>query len=159
MTITATLLVCDAGQLDSDGRLYLLGAGIQVVPVPSPPHTLVARLQLTPDEALRPHEVRLTLLQPSGQPVMVPGPSIAGSGPAAIPGTVSAQPLQLGQDLPVLAQSATDLPDWGPVVVPLLFNLGPGLPIGTGPHRWQVTVDGQVLDEAVVLYLEQQQQG
>lgn len=158
MTIRASLLVCDAGQLDSEGRLYLLGAGVQVIPQPTPPHALVARLQLQPAEAMTPHEVRLTLLEPGGSPVMVPGQAMASTGPAGIPGTVSAQPLLLGQDLPVLAADAADLPDWGPVVVPLLFNLGPGLPIRPGPHRWQLSIDGQVADEAVVLYVDQQEQ-
>lgn len=155
MTIRANLLVCDAGQVDSDGRLYLLGAGTQVQPLPTPPHALIARLLLTADEALVPHQVRITLLGPSGTPVLVPGPAGATSGPAAIPGTVSAQPLQLGQDLPALAQSADELPDWGPVSLPLVFNLGPGLPVTAGPHRWQISVDGVQLDEAVLLFLEQ----
>lgn len=155
----ASLLVCDAAQVDSDGRLYLLGAGSQVLPLPTQPHALVARLRLQAEEALRPHEIRLALLDATGQPVMVPGPALAASGPASIPGTFSAQPLQLGQDLPALAPSVQDLPDWGPVAVPLVFNLGPGLPVRVGPHRWQLSIDGEVVDDAVVLFLEQPADG
>lgn len=155
MTIRATLLVCDAGQVDSDGRLYLLGAGTQVQPLPTPPHALIARLLLTADEALVPHQVRISLLGPDGGPVLVPGPAPAQTGPAAVPGAMTAQPLQLGQDLPPLAQDTSDLPDWGPVSLPLVFNLGPGLPVQPGPHRWQLTVDGVQLDEAVLLFLQQ----
>ena len=157
MTVQGSLLVCDAAQADSDGRLYVLGAGTQVQPLPTPPHALMVRLRLSSDEALRPHEVRLSLFTSSGGPVMVPGPALMPTGPAAVPGAVSAQPLQLGQDLPALAASADDLPDWGPVAVPLVFNMGPGLPVQVGPHRWVLTVDGTVVDDAVVLYLEPQQ--
>ena len=159
MTIRAALLVSDAAQLDSDGRLYLLGAGVQVMPTPTPPHALVTRLLLDADDALVPHQVRLALLDPSGGPVLVPGPPATGAGPTGMPGMVTTQPLQVGQDLPALAGARTDLPDWGPVSLPLLFNLGPGLPVRPGPHRWQVLVDGTLLDEAVVLFLEQQAAG
>ena len=159
MTVRGMLLVCDAAQADSDGRLYVLGAGSQVLPLPTPPHALMVRLRLTPDEALRPHEVRLALLDGAGSPVLVPGPAMQATGPAAVPGAMSAQPLQLGQDLPALALSAEDLPDWGPVAVPLVFNLGPGLPVRVGPHRWTLTVDGEVLDDAVLLFLEPAQDG
>ncbi|HEU0103208.1 MAG TPA: hypothetical protein VFR07_12900 [Mycobacteriales bacterium] len=158
MTVQGSLLVCDAAQADSDGRLYVLGAGTQVLPLPTPPHALMVRLRLATDDALRPHEVRLALFEGSGSPVMVPGPALAATGPAAVPGAVSAQPLQLGQDLPALAASAEDLPDWGPVAVPLVFNLGPGLPVRVGPHRWTLTVDGTVVDDAVLLFLEQTQE-
>lgn len=158
MTIRAALLVCDAAQMDSEGRLYLLGAGVQVMPQQTPPHAIVARLQMDPGEALAAHQVRLTLLEPGGQPVMVPGSAIPSTGPAGIPGTVSAQPLLLGQDLPALAADASQLPDWGPVVVPLVFNLGPGLPVRPGAHRWQLSVDGSVTDEAIVLYVDPQPQ-
>ena len=157
MTVQGSLLVCDAAQADSDGRLYVLGAGTQVMPLPTPPHALMVRLRLSSDEALRPHEVRLGLFDGTGQPVLVPGPPIVATGPAAVPGAMSAQPLQLGQDLPALAASAADLPDWGPVAVPLVFNLGPGLPVQVGPHRWQLTVDGTVVDDAVLLFLDQTQ--
>jgi hypothetical protein len=156
MTIRAALLVSDAAQLDSDGRLYLLGAGVQVMPTPTPPHALVLRLLLDAAEALVPHEVRVALLDATGSPVLVPGAPSGGTGPAGLPGMVTTQPLQLGQDLPALAADVADLPDWGPVSLPLLFNLGPGLPVRSGPHRWQVTVDGAVLDEAVVLFLDPQ---
>ncbi len=152
----ASLLVCDAAQIDSDGRLSLLGAGAQVMAVATPPHALVVRLRLEAEEATRPHEIRIGLLDPSGSAVLVPGAPVAQTGPTAIPGVVAAQPLQLGQDLPALAPSVSDLPDWGPVAVPLLFNLGPGLPVRVGPHRWQLVVDGEVLDDAVLLFLDQQ---
>lgn len=157
MTIRASLLIADAAQLDSDGRLYLLGAGAQLLPLPTPPHTLVVRLRLDAQDALVPHEVRLSLLDPSGAPVLVPGPPQTTTGPAAIPGAMTTQPVQVGQDLPALAASAADLPDWGPIALPLLFALGPGLPVGQGPHRWVLTVDGQQLDDSVVLVLQQQQ--
>lgn len=159
MTIRATLLPCDAAQVDSDGRLYLLGAGAQAMPLPTPPFTVLVRLRLTADEALRPHEVRVGLLDPSGLPVLVQTAAPAGTGPASVPGTVMAQPLQLGQDLPALTDNAQELPDWGPIVVPLLFNLGPGLPVRAGAHRWVLTVDGVELDDAVVLLLDQTAQG
>lgn len=157
MTVQGSLLVCDAAQADSDGRLYMLGAGSQVLPLPTPPHALMVRLRLTADEALRPHEVRLALFDGSGQPVLVPGPQIAATGPAAVPGAMSAQPLQLGQDLPPLAAAIDDLPDWGPVAVPLVFNMGPGLPVRVGPHRWVLSIDGTVVDDAVLLFLDQTQ--
>ena len=46
-----------------------------------------------------------------------------------------------------------------PLILRQRQNLGPGLPVKSGPHRWQLTVDGQQLDEAVLLFLEPQQDG
>jgi hypothetical protein len=158
MTINAQLLVCDAAQVDSDGKLHILGGGAQVMPLPSPPHTLVVRLMLDAADALTGHRVLLRVIGPDGQPVRVPGGPPA-TGPAALPGPTMT-PLQLLQELPALATSIEELPDWGPVTIPLLFGLGPQMPLGTGPHRWEVVVDdGEPIARAVVLFLPQEQQG
>lgn len=150
--ISAQVLICEAAIVDSDGRLSMLGVGSPVLPLPTPPHTIVLRLLMDPPEAVRGHAIALRLHGPDGRQVRVPVQQSGPIGPASLP-NLATQPVELVQELPALVENVDDVPSWGPVVIPLVFNLPPQLPVGAGPHSWQLVVDGDAVPGSSAVFL------
>jgi hypothetical protein len=74
----ATLLLCDAAQVDPAGKVHILGAGWTVVSVargtPVLAHAVVAIVHVPWNETHEPHRLRLRLEDEDGRPVMI-GPA------------------------------------------------------------------------------------
>src|SRR5205814_5138159 len=78
--VKATLILCDAAQVDPAGKVHILGAGWTVVMVahgvPLPPHSVVAIVHVPWHETLVPDSLRLRLEDADGRAGMVgPEPS------------------------------------------------------------------------------------
>ena len=70
----ATLLLCDAAQVDPAGKVHILGASWTVVTVahgtPIPGHSVVAIAHVPWHETQEPHRLRLRLQDADGRPVI-----------------------------------------------------------------------------------------
>lgn len=69
--------LADAAQISTDGKLYVLGAGIDQINVPEIPALivsifLVVKLGLQPTECDRPHTLEVLEWDPDGKPVIQP---------------------------------------------------------------------------------------
>jgi hypothetical protein len=66
-----TAFLAQSAEVVSDGRLYLLGGGIDafdtdVLPTIVPPFSIVARFRFSSDECEKPHPYRLEITGPAG---------------------------------------------------------------------------------------------
>jgi Family of unknown function (DUF6941) len=125
--------LADAAQVSPDGKLYVLGAGVDRLmaaqfPAVHPLLTLVVKLKLHATECERPHQVEVELWDPDGQTI---GAKVE---------TGFSAPRQPGSR-PAFAQIVLSM-------VQLQFEQ-------PGDYAFQVLVDGQHY-KSVPLYLEQQ---
>lgn len=131
-------LLADAVATPPDGKLYVLGGGIDTIGVQRFPAThpflaLVVKLQLHPTECDRQHHLEIELWDPDGKRI---GPKIAGDFSA-----------QRNRSNPTRS-----------VFVQLVFNIA-GLQLtGPGEHEFHILVDGQHR-KTIPLYIHHVEQG
>jgi hypothetical protein len=127
----ATLLLCDAAQVDPSGKVHILGAGWTVVGggvgVPLPGQAVVALIHVPWHQTTQPHFLRLRLEDADGNLVLVGPPD-------------GRQPLVHEQTV------AVDRPPGAPegitLDVPVVVSLGPGMPLPPGRYAWRLEIDG-----------------
>lgn len=94
-----------------------------------PPQAVIALVDVPWDMTNQPHEMVLQLLDADGQTVQVPGP------------TGEPQPLRVENRVEV--GRPPGLPSGTEIKVPLVINLGQGLPLVPGQrYRWQLEING-----------------
>jgi hypothetical protein len=119
--VQVTLLLAESAQV-ADGKLYILGGGIALVPAVAAPLAIAAKIDVPWDQADQLHSWALELLDADGMPV-------------------------LANDLPILVQgqfqvSRTEAsPPGSPLPMPLAVNFsGLGLPPGER-FAWRLVID------------------
>ena len=127
----ATLLLCDAAQVDPSGKVHILGAGWTVVGggvgVPLPGQAVVALIHVPWHQTIQPHFLRLRLEDADGNPVLV-GP----------PG----EQHPLVHDQRFTARRPPGAPEGITIDVPVVVSLGPGMPLAPGRYAWRLEIDG-----------------
>jgi hypothetical protein len=125
--VDATMLLCDAAQV-AEGKLYILGAGWNMIGPEPTPSAIALRLEVEWGEVDRPHHWELFLVDEDGEPVILPTPQ----GPQAV---------EVRGDFQVGAPPG--LPEGSPIEVSLAVNMGP-LPLQPGRrYTWRLAIDGQ----------------
>lgn len=121
------MLLCDAAQA-VNGKLYILGAGWNVIgPQPSP-SAIALQIDVPWDQANERHRVKLRLLTQDGQPVVVPTP-------------VGDRPVELGAEFEVGRPAGH--PRGAPFSVVMGINIGP-LPLPPASRfEWKCYVDDE----------------
>src|ERR1700709_1063086 len=71
--VHATLILCDAAQSDSSGKLHMLGAGWSVTGTPTPPAAVAILMKIPWDRANEKLLLTLRLEDADGQPVIIAG--------------------------------------------------------------------------------------
>jgi hypothetical protein len=127
--VNVHVLMADFAQVAGDGKLNAIGAGWTTTHTPLPPHAVIIWIDLSQAEIAERHQVEATLLDVTGQPVVAPGAE-------------SDQPYRVMAQFDAVARSGVTTG----ATVPVIFNIGPGLPLGPGSYEWHVTVDGEHLD-------------
>ena len=127
----ATLLLCDAAQVDPAGKVHILGAGWTVVGggpgVPLPAQAVVAMVHVPWHETVRPHFLRLRLEDADGKPVLVGPPD-------------ARQPMVHEQT--VVVNRPAGAPEGITLDVPVVVSIGPGMPLPAGRYAWRLEIDG-----------------
>jgi hypothetical protein len=129
----ATLLLCDAAQVDPSGKVHILGAGWTVVSVaaglPLPPHTVVAIVHVPWHQTNEMHRLQLRLEDADGRPVMI-GPN-----------QDTLAPLVHEQFIEV--NRPPGAPEGITIDVPVVVSVGPGMPLADGRYSWRLELDGE----------------
>lgn len=127
----ATLLLCDAAQVDPAGKVHILGAGWTVVGggngVPLPAQAVVAMVHVPWHETVRPHFLRLRLEDADGNAVLVGPPE-------------ARQPMIHEQT--VVVNRPAGAPEGITLDVPVVVSIGPGMPLAAGRYAWRLEIDG-----------------
>ena len=127
----ATLLLCDAAQVDPAGKVHILGAGWTVVGggngVPLPAQAVVAMVHVPWHETVRPHYLRLRLEDADGNAVLVGPPE-------------ARQPMVHEQT--VVVNRPAGAPEGITLDVPVVVSIGPGMPLPAGRYAWRLEIDG-----------------
>lgn len=127
----ATLLLCDAAQVDPAGKVHILGAGWTVVGggngVPLPAQAVVAMVHVPWHETVRPHYLRLRLEDADGNAVLVGPPD-------------ARQPMIHEQT--VVVNRPAGAPEGITLDVPVVVSIGPGMPLAAGRYAWRLEIDG-----------------
>ena len=125
----AALVLCDYAAQDLvGGKVHLMGAGWSVIGPGPAPHAVVAFIKVGWDEANKPYDLSLRLLNSDGQTVTVPGPT--GEQPVNFPGTLEV-PRPAG------------IPHGSEIDATLPVKVG-ALPLVPGQrYRWQLDVGGE----------------
>lgn len=127
----ATLLLCDAAQVDPAGKVHILGAGWTVVGggngVPLPAQAVVAMVHVPWHETVRPHFLRLRLEDADGNAVLVGPPE-------------ARQPMVHEQT--VVVNRPPGAPEGITLDVPVVVSIGPGMPLAAGRYAWRLEIDG-----------------
>jgi hypothetical protein len=134
--VKVTMMLCDYAQV-SDGKLYILGGGWSMVgPQPSP-SAIALKLDVDWSEADRQHHWELFLEDADGRPVMLET-------------NEGAQAVEVRGEMSVTRP--TGIPEGSPIDVSLAINMGP-LPLPPGKrYVWRFTVNGELLDGAVIAF-------
>jgi hypothetical protein len=131
-----TMMLADAAQAVG-GKLYILGGGWSITgPQPSP-FAIALKIEVPWDEANRPHQFVLSLVNADGQPVMLPTPG--GEAAVEIKGNLEVgRPVGLKPGTPLDSTTA--------------INFGP-LPIPpAGRYLWRLTIDGRTSEDWEVAF-------
>jgi hypothetical protein len=127
----ATLLLCDAAQVDPAGKVHILGAGWTVVGVGSgaglPGQAVVVMLHVPWNETVDMHFLRLRLEDADGNPVLL-GP----------PGEQRA----LVHEQPFAAHRPAGAPEGISIDFPVVVSVGPGVTLAPGRYAWRLEIDG-----------------
>lgn len=124
--VDVTLLLADAAQV-VDGKLYVLGGGLQLLGPHPQPVSIGLLLHVPWDRANTRHDWRLELLDEDGAPVM------HNEMPVTVAGTFEA-----GRPAGVVPGS--------PLLVPLAINFS-ALPVQPGGrYTWRLAIDGTTED-------------
>jgi hypothetical protein len=124
-TWKVTILLADSAQA-VNGKLYILGGGWSLTGPEPLASALAIKIDVPWDEANRPHELKIELLDTDGHPFLAPTP-------------MGEQPLQIGGKLEVGRPAG--LKPGTPLDVPAAFNLPP-LPLKPDMrYVWRVSID------------------
>ncbi|HXR41067.1 MAG TPA: hypothetical protein VN738_01600 [Acidothermaceae bacterium] len=127
----ATLLLCDAAQVDPAGKVHILGAGWTVVGggagIPLPAQAVVAMVHVPWHQTTQPHFLRLRLEDADGNVVRV-GP------PDAVHPMVHEQTVSVSRP--------PGAPEGITLDVPVVVSIGPGMPLPAGRYAWRLEIDG-----------------
>jgi hypothetical protein len=128
----AMMLLADAAQAVG-GKLYILGGGWTICG-PAPTQMAVAiKLEIPVDQTDRAHDWSLTLLDGSGERVLLE--------------TLDGRRLPVEISGKFEATLLPDLPPEMPLDLPIAVTVGP-LPLQPGSHFvWQLSIDGQASEE------------
>jgi hypothetical protein len=125
--VRVTLLLADAAQVDSAGKVHALGLGWTVIPTPTPIVALIILLDVDWAETNRPYQVRCELVTDDGQTVTIPGPE-------------GEQTIWFAANIE--AGRPPGAPHGTSIRVPITYTVGPGLPLNPGRYQWRVTIEG-----------------
>jgi len=132
-----TMMLADAAQAVG-GKLYILGGGWSITGPQPTPFAIALKIEVPWDEANRPHQFALSLLNADGQPVMLPTPA-GGETAVEIKGNLEVgRPAGLKPGTPLDSIAA--------------FNFGP-MPIPPGGrYVWRLTIDDHAAEEWEVAF-------
>lgn len=128
----ATLLLSDAAQVDSNGKVHLLGGGWSVTSSPLGGFSVVVLIAVDWNETNRPHLAVLRLEDADGRVVTFPGKT--------------GERTALRQEHRFEVGRPAGLPDGSSVDVPVVVNFGPGLPLTRGRYLWRLEIDGSTAE-------------
>ncbi len=128
--VNVTVLLCDAAQ-EVNGKLYILGGGWSVTGPGPFQSALAMKFEVPWDQANRPHELNIHLVDEDGAAVRAPGP--AGAQEVRIQGQFEVgRPPGLVPGVPLDTPMVIDIPP---------IDLAPGR-----RYTWVVEIDGQTED-------------
>lgn len=148
----ATLLLCDAAQVDPAGKVHILGAGWTVVDsggrapgddgsdggrLGLPGQAVVAMVHVPWHETVGSHFLRLRLEDADGQAVMVGPPD-------------DQRPMVHEQ--PFAARRPAGAPEGITIDVPVVVSIGPGMPLQPGRYAWRLEIDGRSHEDWMVSF-------
>lgn len=122
------LILCDAAQADSGGKVHMLGAGWSITSSPTAPHAVAILVKVPWDRANQKVHGTLTLVDPDGHPVRLPTPV---SEPMAV---VMEFDLEVGRPAGLEPGSMID--------AAVTFNVG-SLPVPSGRYQWRLDIGDQ----------------
>jgi hypothetical protein len=131
VTIEVSLLLCDAANADSTGKVHMLGAGWAVVSTPLAPHAVVAIIRAPSSVSGQALELRFQLLDADGEPVSVNVGS-ARIGLTALAGVTFGEHRHEGLSA-------------FPLTASFALNVGP-LDLKEGFYRWRLTIGDSTWD-------------
>lgn len=122
------LILCDAAQADSGGKIHMLGAGWSVTSSPTAPHAVAILVKVPWDRANEKIHGTLTLVDPDGHPIEL-------SSPTNEPVTAVMEfDLEVGRPAGLEPGSMID--------AAAAFNIGP-LPLPDGRYQWRLNLGDQ----------------
>ncbi|MBX5446934.1 MAG: hypothetical protein IRZ27_00235 [Acidothermus cellulolyticus] len=137
----ATLLLCDAAEVDPAGKVHILGAGWTVVgagPTGALPGQAVVVLVHVPwHRTGEDHLLRLSLEDADGRAVLAGAPE-------------NPQPLVHQQAFRV--QRPPGAPEGITIDVPVVVTIGPGLVLPPGRYAWRLEIDGETREDWLVSF-------
>ncbi len=137
----ATLLLCDAAQVDPAGKVHILGAGWTVVgggPGGAlPAQAIVVLVHVSWHQTQRPHQLRLRLENADGRAVLVGPPE-------------ARQPMVHEQMVAV--QRPPGAPEGITLDVPVVVSIGPGMQLPPGRYAWRLEIDGETHEDWMVAF-------
>jgi hypothetical protein len=152
MSLHAQAILCSAAEVDPGGRVHMLGAGTELLPITDAAHTVVVRVRADGNDASTAHRTALRLLSADGTPVRVARQAQSPGDPASI-GLSTVAPVEITGEFPAIADSPDALPPWGWVSFPLIYAIGPGTLSQPGGYRWEFAADGRALADAPLYVL------
>ena len=118
--ISAQVILCDAAQADSSGKLHMLGAGWSITGTPTAPQAVAVLVWVPWDRANQKLPLTLQLLDADGKPVDLDNGPIRADAE-----------LEVGRP-PGIAQGS-------PLNASFALNLGP-MPLPPGRYEWRLEV-------------------
>lgn len=140
--VRATLLLADAGQADSQGKVHALGLGWSITSTPTPPIAVAILIECPWDETNTKHQMLIELVDADGYPVSFRDDSLGNPEPAVrIEGE-----FEVGRPAGALAGS--------PLRQPFVVNVGPGLPLVAGQkYEFRLRIDGEPMDSTLGAFM------
>jgi len=132
----ATLLLCDAAQVDPAGKVHMLGAGWTVVGaapgLPLPGHAVVVLVHVPWHLTEQVHQLRLRLEDADGRGVALGSPD---------------DPRPVVHEQPLVARRPAGAPEGIDIDVPVVVAMGPGMPLAPGRYAWRLEIDGATQED------------
>lgn len=127
------VLLADAAQTDSSGKVHALGLGWTITSAPANPMAVIVRVSFDSGEDQEPHVCVVRLLDEDGKPFGLQGTE------------GETVPLEVTSVITV-EKNADHLPS-APMVASIAFNVGGGLPLKPGQqYEWAAEIDGRTHD-------------
>jgi hypothetical protein len=128
--VEAHILLADAAQRSSEGKVHALGLGWTVTVTPLPAQAVVVFIKVPWDLANETHRAVLTLIDEDGRAVEPEGPD--------------------GGEVRIESDFETGrpagVPRGMPLDVALSVNIAPGLALPPGGYVWRLEIDGEGQD-------------
>lgn len=122
--IDASIILCDAAQSDSVGKLHMLGAGWSTTTSPTAPQAVAVLIKVPWDRANQPLTLKLQLLDADGHPALLPSP--VGQTPILVEST-----LEVGRP--------PGIPAGSPIGASFALNVQP-MPLPPGRYEWHLDI-------------------